>query len=251
MKKVDVVYILGKGSPWHNNELLYSLRSIDRFLQNIGNVYIVGSKPRFLNNVIHIPCEDVYSGHESNIIYKILTACDIPKLNEKFLFINDDHFLLRESKAEAFPYYFKGTLEQKIADRKADDEYKLALTNTYLWLKEKKLTTFHYDVHTPIIYSKKEFKRIITALPDWETKEYVVKSLYCNTLKLKGTSIVEDCKLNKRHISVGEIQEFVRDKQCFSIGDRVLADKKGANRPANMKGFLKKLFNQTSRYECY
>ena len=49
---IDVVYILGDGSKWGNNEIKYSLRSLEKYGKNIRDVYICGNKPYFVNNKI-------------------------------------------------------------------------------------------------------------------------------------------------------------------------------------------------------
>ena len=57
---MDIVYIIGKGSKWNNQELKYSLRSIAKYGINIGKVFIVGYKPNFVSDeVIYIPCDDI------------------------------------------------------------------------------------------------------------------------------------------------------------------------------------------------
>ena len=49
---IDVFYVIGTGSKWQNNELRYSLRSLEMFGKNIKDVYIVGNKPYFINDKI-------------------------------------------------------------------------------------------------------------------------------------------------------------------------------------------------------
>ena len=46
---MDVLYILGNGSPFYNDELKYSLRTLERFGSNIDRLILVGEKPSFLN----------------------------------------------------------------------------------------------------------------------------------------------------------------------------------------------------------
>jgi len=40
--RVDVVYPLSNGSHWDNNELRYSLRSLEKYALNLGRVFVVG-----------------------------------------------------------------------------------------------------------------------------------------------------------------------------------------------------------------
>ena len=46
--RTDVVYPIGQGSSWKNNELRFSLRSIEKYGINVGKLFIVGELPDFL-----------------------------------------------------------------------------------------------------------------------------------------------------------------------------------------------------------
>ena len=77
---ISVVYPLGTGSKWQNNELRYSLRSLSK-ISGIGDVFIVGEKPDWVRNVIHIPCKDVPFRKEYSIYTKIMAAmANIPSV---------------------------------------------------------------------------------------------------------------------------------------------------------------------------
>ena len=47
---IDVFYVLGSGSKWQNNEIRYSLRTLEKYGHNVGQVYIVGQRPSFIPN---------------------------------------------------------------------------------------------------------------------------------------------------------------------------------------------------------
>ena len=56
---MDILYCIGEGSKWNNNELRYSLRSLEKFGKNVGNIYMVGYNPGFLSDevtFINCPC---------------------------------------------------------------------------------------------------------------------------------------------------------------------------------------------------
>ena len=96
MKPIDIVYALGTGSGWSDNEIRFSLRSIFKNLTNIGQIFIVGEKPAGLKGFIHVEHPDEFSSTnaDGNIIRKVLRACQDPRVSEKFLFINDDHIII-------------------------------------------------------------------------------------------------------------------------------------------------------------
>ena len=58
---IDFLYVLGSGSEYNNLELRLSLRSIDKYAHNLGRVFIVGEKPDWIKNVIHIPVKDEFT----------------------------------------------------------------------------------------------------------------------------------------------------------------------------------------------
>jgi hypothetical protein len=76
LSKIDVVYILGKGSTWSDNEIRFSLRSVDINLEHRG-VFIIGDKPDFINtkHLTHIPAEDIHTEKLKNALHKLKIAC--------------------------------------------------------------------------------------------------------------------------------------------------------------------------------
>ena len=54
-----------------DDELRYSLRSVEKHLKNFGKVYIIGNLPSFLKDVVHIPYDDVDRSKETNIYKNI------------------------------------------------------------------------------------------------------------------------------------------------------------------------------------
>ena len=80
--KIDVVYKLGLNPDWGNyEELRHSLRSLCNF-ENLGNVFIVGQKPDWIQEVIHIPALDSYKRNkDANLINKLILACSNPLLS--------------------------------------------------------------------------------------------------------------------------------------------------------------------------
>lgn len=188
---IDIVYPIRKGgSRWADNELRYSLRSIEKHLINFRNVYIIGHKPDFLQNVIHIEANDTEIVPDKNILNKILKACKQPEISQQFLFFNDDHFLLSDFRADEFPYFYCSTLRQYV--RKRADNYGVRSRNTMNYLESKGLPGKHFDIHFPILYDKSKFKEIFSDLPP-KQHGYIIKSLYANALKIQGTE-TKDCK---------------------------------------------------------
>jgi hypothetical protein len=105
---MDILYILGTGSTWQDNEIRYSLRGIEKNVLDFENVFVVGEKPKWLKNIIHIPASDSYNSKGPNSFSKIKLACEDKRLSNDFLLMNDDFFIFKKISAENYPFYYKG-----------------------------------------------------------------------------------------------------------------------------------------------
>lgn len=233
---MDVLYILGKGSPFNNEELKYSLRSLDRYGANIDRLILVGEKPDLLNysKVVHLPFNE--SGvKDYRIASKILHACTTGTVTGDFLFCNDDFFFMKPFDCNSFPFYHQGNLYRGNTSTGYADHLKL--TRDYLHDKGK--PSLHFDVHCPIIYNAEKFISLTdTWLHSRETIGMVVKSCYANMLEITG-NLYSDVKLKELK---SEMDFYLITKnESFSIYDQ--AWKKG------VEGYLMKEFQKKSRWE--
>lgn len=102
---MDVVYILGSGSLANNEEIRYSVRSLEKHLLDLRNVYIIGEDPKNLPNAFHVQSSDKTKEKWKNAYLKVLRACEITELSDEFLLMNDDFFLTEDTVGEDFPFY--------------------------------------------------------------------------------------------------------------------------------------------------
>jgi len=225
---IDLVYCIGKGSRWQNNEIRFSLRSAQTHLKNFRNVWVIGDLPPFLQNVNHIPAKDDQTIHEENVRRKLLKACNHPEISDTFLFLNDDHFILADSDATEYPYLYNSTIREAIKNRGMDN-HGVRFQNTLKALEAKLLPTKNFELHFPIRFEKDKFKEILGELPP-KHLGYKLRSLYCNTLNIEGKEI-KDCKS----------REVPLEKQiCFSTLPIV---------QLGVQDWLKKKFPNRSIYE--
>ena len=233
---MDVVYLLGKGSPFNNEELLYSLRSLYHYGANVDRVILVGEKPHFLDysKIIHVPFREE-GPKDYRIAKKIEHICKEGIVNGNFLFMNDDFFFLKSFDCNHYPYYQKGPL--LLGEPKTGYQNQLKLTRDYL-LDHKK-SAIHFDVHTPIVYNAEKFLKLE---PIWEeskrTHGFVVKSIYANWFGITGT-YYHDIKL-KQLITPGEINRL-KQAPMFSIYDAAWFH--------GVRAFLQNQFPNASKYE--
>lgn len=91
--KLDIVFTLaGADSSTDNEELRIALRSIDKHIKCLGNVYIVTEKlPDWVDNVHMIYARDVYTNNkDANLISKLLKASESSEVSDRFIYWSDD-----------------------------------------------------------------------------------------------------------------------------------------------------------------
>jgi hypothetical protein len=239
----DVVYVLGTGSGWADNELRFSLRSLATYLTDLGTVYVVGHRPKWLTGVVHLPWPDHYPCKERNIMEKLAYACGHPDLSKKFLHVHDDHFMLAPGQAHDIPNWHAGPLDQLAAHVKKTtpgNHWGDAVANTHKALAAAGHTVHNFDVHFPMIFDKDDYPKTMD-LYNWkgEPRGFVVKSLYANTLGLPGVK-TSDIKLNQR-MTTRELVDRLTGRPWFSVGNGALG--------GNLKQLFSALYPTASQFE--
>lgn len=236
----DVVYVLGSGSFWSDNELRFSLRSLELNLEDLGNVYVVGTRPRWLTGVTHLPYQDKYPCKERNIMEKLAYACGHCDLTETFLHMHDDHFMLTPGPAIDVPYWCGGSLEKMAAAVNPRNHWRDAVINTHKALAARGLETRNFDLHYPILINKNLYPQVMDEY-DWRgtPRGFVVKSLYANTLKLPAV-VTSDLKIVQRY-HMHELVERLRGRPWFSVGNAGLNN--------TFKSLFSALYPSPSRFE--
>lgn len=243
MKTIDVVYVLGSGSQWRNNEIRFSLRSISKNLKGYGKIYIIGEDPGCLKNIIHIPYPDELGdiNADGNIIRKVLRACQKPELSNDFLFINDDHLINQPFKIAAVPAYHKGNMTTY-----SDRYWKLNPWRTRLLLTRdelirQRLPANHYDCHTPILFNKVRFPEIMRRFDYATGIGLCMKSLYGNIAYPEAPLLVDQKKTVFRFFNLAELIKRLNFCDFVSYNDE------GLN--SSLKVWLYQRFPEPSPWE--
>lgn len=242
--KHDIVYVIGSGSKWENNELRFSLRSLEKHFEH-GNVFIVGVLPDWIQNVIHIDVQDAFpninGGKYKNVMRKIHAACTDDRVSESFVLMNDDFFFLRDC-AEIQPYSF-GTLEgmiERYSDKKS--QYYNALVRTMRFLKKADIENpKNYAVHYPIVYEKEKFLRM-TEEVEWLENPCSWRTIYGNLFNVGGVEWEDQKKSSPDSFEKFLLQEDLGD--FLSISNNI------ALNPA-FQEWIEKMFPEKSSYERF
>lgn len=205
---MDIVYILGTGSTWQDNEIRYSLRSLKHIDHD--RVFVVGERPDWLTNIEHIPADDIYgSQKQRNALHK-LSVATMSSVSDDFILMNDDFFILAPTIIE---YAHKGTLDETLNGR-ATGRYLEAIKNTLVRFPDG----FDYSLHIPFIYNKAKLAETIASCGE---EPVLLRSVYGNMHHVGGEQR-NDVKLHTpRDFRLGKILGF---GDFISTSDTVAGD---------------------------
>jgi hypothetical protein len=194
-KKPDILYILGTGSKWYDNEIRYSVRSVEKHLEEYGRIFVCGAMPKFfdLRRYEYIEANDLGKHKLLNAIHKIRLACLKKDLSDDFILMNDDFIFLK--KAKHIPNYNIGTLEERIKNHKTKSGYYYwAMEETLEYLKSKGVKNpLSFEVHYPMMLNKEKFLDLIDEVY-YSQKPILFRSVYGNLAPLRST-YREDVKI--------------------------------------------------------
>lgn len=223
--------------PQKHTELIFALRSIEKYLSGYGEIFIIGAKPEFLTNVTHIPYNDDPRSRykDRNIMLKIIAVCKDKRVSDDFLMWHDDHMLLEPIEASTFPTVHHGRMNP------GPGQYGETKNNTI-----RQFCIEHYDrlndfdSHCPILFNKEKFLKSVPSL-NWNVHfGYCIKTVYCKMNGIQG-EYYEDLKI--RHIEArGEIYQAIHGRRWFSTSDTCFQG-------SDMKDVLNELYPEPSRYE--
>lgn len=204
-------------------ELRYALRSLEYISR--GTIYVIGYKPTWLKNVVHIPFVERTTKQykEKNLYDKLQTAVVDERISEDFIYFHDDHFILPD---------FDITNTYCTDKWESFGNYQITIDNT----KQVYPDTLNFDVHCPMLMSKAK----IPKLDNWPKWGYLLKTMYANTNKLMGFNH-SDLKF-RRPLRPEEIRDALMGRHFFSTEQNVV--KSGA-----MLGVLKSLYPKPSSHE--
>jgi len=244
MEAIDLVYVLGTGSKWNDNEIRFSLRSVQKNLKGVRNIYVVGEYPAFLQNVIHVPAKDILDpgvNADGNMTYKLLHACSIPELSDNFLFMNDDFIIMQPMVAAEIPWMHKGDMKNRPEKFWKEQFYRYRLRRTFETLCERMQTTLQYDYHAPMLMNKNDFRTVMAEF-DWhEGIGLTFRSIYGNAMQLPAEHLTTQKKTVYKNYTYAELVQITETAQFLGYNDQ------GLNKP--LMYWLWKMFQEQSEYE--
>jgi hypothetical protein len=244
---MDFVFALGKGSKWDNNELRYTLRAIEKNANGYGKIVIVGEKPHWIKNVLHIPFPDIFKSGmngnaDGNMVLKVMAAVYHPNVSEDFIYINDDELFLVPQDVKRLGWYHKGQMLNFRNETWTKGFWRLRLHRTMRILVDKGLDTYHYDNHLPFRMNKKKFLECMSSFDFGENIGYTINSMYGNFNKVAGTKIVGHKIRVFSKFSKEKLEAGIPGKLYMTFNDNGLNDV--------LINWLSKNFPTPSQYEA-
>lgn len=186
-------------------------------------VWIVGHRPGWLRDVIHVPHEPL-RGKLVTITDALRAACRHPELPERFLLVDDDFFVLQPM--ETVPVLHRGTLAEWTRSGRNVSAYGTNARRARQLLESWGITEpLSYELHIPLVMARdatlEASERAGTAAAG------MLRSLYGNLAGIGGTE-VPDVKIRDltqvadidwRFVSTGDMA-FARGRVGEQIRDR-------------------------------
>ena len=197
-----------------NKEIIFSVRSLQKNMLDLGKIFIVGEDPQTLPGCIHIPAEDLHEKKWKNAHHKVREACQIEDLSEEFLLMNDDFILNEPFLATAFPYYaLRGVSGGNSGIN-------------------------NFQIHCPIRYKKEFYLQL--PIPEDMKGDFSPRSFFSNFFKAPFEYAL-DC-IVKSNPKGPTFDEQIKGKQFFSFSNGTMADQ-------SFVSWLETLFPEKSKFE--
>lgn len=246
----DIVYPLKAFEP--NFELIYSLRSLERFGGEIGKVWIVGYIPAYLQNVYSIPRDQTQDKYR-NTRLNLIAACRKSGVSSNFILMNDDFILTKPIKdwKEVTNVHLGKLIDhgERFQEKGGcKNPYQSGFFFNHYLLKSLGVEEpLDYEVHGPLLINKKKWLEIVDH-PDVARFQHVMnprifkRSVYCNLAGYAGGKQIEDVKVRDDLFQ----ENMLTDHGFFSTADGLVGYRTVAPR---LNAFLKEMFPEKSRYE--
>lgn len=181
--KYDIVYVVKDAAP--NEELRYSLRSVEKNWGAHGRVWIFGGRPAGIQPDRFVPVDMILPGKWENIHRLMRLICECDEITDDFWYFNDDFFVMQPT-SEDMPQQCNQTL-QSVTDLVESwsggvTPWTEQLRVLIAWAAKEGFGQVNYEVHKPMLINRKKMLAVMDRFPD----VFFIRSLYGNFYKIGG-----------------------------------------------------------------
>ena len=203
--KYDIVYAVKDSGP--NEELRYSLRSVEKNWGPHGVVWIFGGCPENLRPDRHVPVAMLPELSKWENTHRLLrTICQNDEITEDFWYFNDDFFVMKPT-SEDMPQQYNNTLGDVV---RTVEGYKGGVTEwtkrlrTLMDLADREgFGTINYEVHRPILINRRRMLEVM----DLYHGTPCLRSLYGNCYDIGGEN-TGDILITDRHAGIEWVKKM-------------------------------------------
>ena len=190
MEKLDIVYFVKPDQV--NNELLYSLRTVDQNFPH-ARVWFVGGQPIEMTPDERLAIVQHGRNRYERVRNMLIEVCRNEEITEDFWLFNDDFFILQP--IEELPPWYNGTLREHVANIEhrhhgETSGYTRQLRRTIEILRAAGCGIRNYAVHAPMRINRRKMLETIERFPDCP----MFRALYGNYNDIGGID-APDCKI--------------------------------------------------------
>lgn len=252
--KVDVLYVIGTGSVNDNNELRYSLRTLERNCPFINRVIISGDVPSFIGgDAVVVRCEDVSpEGKHWNMLHKIVAGILEANIDKPFWFSCDDHFMTRQVCRDAdFKIVNRGRIYTE-SDWERDNnrrcnKYQRAFASTGHVLRNLGFPDFNTVWHGNMVIHPSVLDKVLAACEECRRRPGSTYGpepmLLFNNIYLKDGE--RDFKYVNHDVKAKSFNSCMR----FSLQDGVFSTGDSAWNDGRLLAWFKENYREKSRWE--
>lgn len=217
LKDLDIVYVVKDAV--YNEELRYSLRSVDKYFPH-NRVWFYGGKPMYFHPDKQVIINQKGKNKWERVRSMFMAIAVNDEITEDFVLFNDDFFVLKP--VEKPPVYRYGSLNQlcKRVEKNNNGKptpYTRSLERTIEALKWFNFPTTNYELHIPMVINRKGLAFVMELYPDVRA----TRSLYGNIwLGKKDSAPMKDVKIFDRETIPGD-WDFVSTEDLFFAEGRV------------------------------
>ena len=182
--KYDIVYMVKDSAP--NEELRYSLRSVEKNWGPHGAVWIFGGCPPDIRPDRYAHANMILEGKWENTHRMMRIICECDEISEDFWFFNDDFFVMRPTN-EDMPQQYNGLLQDAIREVERGGDASAFYWTAQLriladWAEREGFGQVNYEVHKPMRINRRKMLAVMDKYPDI----LFTRSLYGNFYRIGG-----------------------------------------------------------------
>lgn len=183
---MDLAIPLASEEKTSDLELKYLLRSAEEHFENLGNVVLIGRKPSWFVNGLHMDASDPFrrGNKDANIILKLEDAVKWKEVSDPFVWSADDGVFLqswtKEDQLTPEGREWRPDEEPETPSESASDIWEIRKAHTWRYLHGRLgHAPLYYDMHCPQPVAS-DYIEIMRSTPFDEKPGLLVTSAYMN-----------------------------------------------------------------------